>query len=238
MSDTKNISLISTSVIPEEVIRNAADNGVMITDTPFINVTLTRDEKAIEQIKALEDKHITAIFTSLNAITSVTNHLATKPNWQVYCMSGVSKPAVINFFGETALAGTGSNAKQLAEAAIANKPAGEVVFFCGNKRLPDLPETLASAGIPLTEVEVYHTVKTPHLLENKNYNAIAFFSPSSVESFFENNTLQPDVVAFTVGQTTANKIKQYCDNTVIISNKPGKENLVQTVIEYFNTRTI
>lgn len=232
------ISLISTSALTKEIIATANANALQIADIPFINVTLSNDTNTIEKIKELEQKNITAIFTSLNAITSVTNHLTTKPNWQVYCMNGVSKPAAIHFFGESSLMGTASNAKQLAEEVISNKPTNKVVFFCGNKRLADLPETLQNAGITAQEIEVYNTVKTPHLLEEKNYNAIAFFSPSSVESFFEKNSLQPDVIAFTVGQTTSNTIKQYCNNTVIISNKPGKENLIKTVIEYYNTSVL
>lgn len=238
MHDDTTISLISTSTLSKEIIDAANANNLQITDIAFIKVTLTNDVKTIEQIKELAQQNITAVFTSLNAITSVTNHLTTKPNWQVYCMNGVSKPAAIHFFGEAALMGTAANAKQLAEEVIVNKPTNKVVFFCGNKRLADLPETLQNAGITAQEIEVYNTVKTPRLLDVKKYNAIAFFSPSSVESFFEKNSLQPDVVVFTVGQTTCNTIKHYCNNTVMISNKPGKENLIKTVIEYYNTSVL
>ncbi|MES2431061.1 MAG: uroporphyrinogen-III synthase [Bacteroidota bacterium] len=233
MSDSKNISMISTSILPGDVIAYAADNGITITDIPFIDVTLTNDGAVIEEIKELGQKNITAIFTSLNGINAVINHLTAKPNWQVYCMDGVSKPAAIKFFGETALAGTASNAAQLGERVIENNKASSVVFFCGNKRLADLPVTLHKAGIELKEIEVYNTVKTPHIIEDKSYNAIAFFSPSAVESFFEVNEMPADVTIFTVGQTTANKINEHCNNKVVISIKPGKENLVKTVIEYF-----
>lgn len=238
MHNNKNISLVSTSTLTEQVISNASANGLLITDSAFIQVTLKNDPQTVEQIKALENKNITAVFTSLNAITAVTNQLALRPDWKVYCMDGVSKPAAINFFGEAAIMDTASTAKQLAEKIIEHADTTKIIFFCGNKRLTDLPETLKKASIEIEEVEVYTTIKTPHKIENTLYDAIAFFSPSAVESFFENNILLPNIIAFTVGQTTANRINQFCNNKVIISQKPGKENLIKTVIDYFNTTQI
>jgi len=62
-----------------------------------------------------------------------------------------------------------------------------------------------------------------------------FFSPSAVESFFAANTLPHSTILFAIGNTTARSIEQYSTNKVIISDRPGKEALLDKVISHFNT---
>ncbi|MCC8142570.1 MAG: uroporphyrinogen-III synthase [Tannerellaceae bacterium] len=59
-------------------------------------------------------------------------------------------------------------------------------FFCGQRRLNEIPERLSGAAISYKEVIVYETELTPQTLE-KTYEGILFYSPSGVESFFSAN---------------------------------------------------
>jgi len=80
---------------------------------------------------------------------------------------------------------------------------------------------------------VYQTLATPHKIQ-KDYFGVLFFSPSAVQSFFSKNKVKDRTILFAIGNTTANEIKKYSNNKIIISDEPGKENLVQKMIEYFS----
>jgi uroporphyrinogen-III synthase len=79
---------------------------------------------------------------------------------------------------------------------------------------------------------VYQTIEVPHKI-SKEYYGILFFSPSGVRSFFKVNKLESKTILFAIGNTTANEIKKISSNKIIISDEPGKENLVQTAIDFF-----
>ncbi|MEO8712994.1 MAG: uroporphyrinogen-III synthase, partial [Parafilimonas sp.] len=110
----------------------------------------------------------------------------------------------------------------------------ELYFFCGDKRRDELPELLLQNNIAVNEVEVYTTTIFPHTVE-KDYDGILFFSPSAVEGFFENNSVPENSILFAIGNTTAEEIKKFTNNKIVVSVKPGKQNLFEKMIEYFST---
>ena len=81
---------------------------------------------------------------------------------------------------------------------------------------------------------VYKTIQTPKTIE-KNYDAVVFFSPSAVHSFFSVNTLPINTVIFSIGKTTTATIQSYCSNMIITSEWPGKEQMIDRVLEYFDS---
>ncbi|HEX9150948.1 MAG TPA: uroporphyrinogen-III synthase, partial [Flavobacterium sp.] len=85
----------------------------------------------------------------------------------------------------------------------------------------------------VNEIVVYQTIAVPFKVEKK-YHGILFFSPSAVESFFSNNKVTGQTVLFAIGKTTAMALKKYCNNKIITSDEPGKENLVRKMMEYFS----
>jgi len=91
---------------------------------------------------------------------------------------------------------------------------------------------LNNAGINVSEIVVYETVALTQKM-TRHYDAILFFSPSAVESFFAKNKTTDDVVFFAIGNTTANAITQFAANKIIKATSPGKETLVEQMIEYF-----
>ena len=122
-------------------------------------------------------------------------------------------------------------AKKIVKAGTA-----EVVFFCGDKRRDALPSLLTSSGITVHEFVLYETVETPQLVMQP-YDAVLFFSPSAVHSFFLLNRLQEHVVCFAVGETTAKSIKEFTSNRIVISSAPSQEKMVDAVVEYFGEHT-
>ena len=133
-------------------------------------------------------------------------------------------------FPQAIIAGSAKNATALAEEiTISGDP--KIIFFCGNKRLEDLPRLLNSRNIEVEEVIVYKTELVPQKIID-DYEGIAFFSPSAVESFFSENTLSKNIICFSVGKTTTEAIRKYTGNHVHTTEKPTEENVIEMAIRY------
>ncbi len=130
------------------------------------------------------------VFTSQHAVAAVEKYLRggdayyVPDQWQVFCLSGATKDRVIDALPEEQIIATAPNAAELAAAIITNGQFKQVVFFCGNQRLDTLPTLLKDAGIEVVEIIVYETIATP-VKVNGTFDAILFFSPSAVKSFFQ-----------------------------------------------------
>ncbi|MEO8174199.1 MAG: uroporphyrinogen-III synthase, partial [Sediminibacterium sp.] len=154
------------------------------------------------------------------------------PSWTIYCMGYKTKQLVTEYFGDQSIADTADNAADLADKIIENEEPEEVIFFCGNQRRDDLPAKLRAHHISVNEITVYETIALNHTVE-KVYDGILFFSPSAVESFFSKNTIPENTVLFAIGNTTAKTIHRYCTNRIMISEQPGKDELIEQAIAYF-----
>lgn len=181
--------------------------------------------------------------------------------WKIFCIGSATQQLVQEYFGNAAIAGTAGSALALAGTIIRQWPelagslaaaggnarngsgsdsagaADEVFFFCGDQRRDELPQTLTGQGIRVNEWVVYTTLRTPHRVE-QYYDAVAFFSPSAVHSFFfVNTTMPPATILFAIGQTTAEAIRQYTANRTIVSAAPEKETLIRQAIDHFKNLT-
>ena len=167
----------------------------------------------------------------MNAVEVLIDSLTEKssiPNWKIYCIGGATLTLINKFWPADAVAGTGKNAVELAKKIIADKQ--EVVhFFCGNKRREELPTLLRQQSIEVNEYIIYETVAKSMAIE-KQYDAILFFSPSAVQSFFQKNKISDSTILFAIGETTETAIKTFCSNKVVLSDFPSKEEMVEHAI--------
>ena len=201
---------------------------ISFIDTTPILTTGIRDE-----IGKITKQPASVVFTSMNAVSSVAAYInGQKPDWEIFCIGNTTRQLAAKHFGEQAIRTVGNNATDLAEKMITDKTVKQVVFFCGDQRRQELPGKLRQNGITVQEVIVYHTINTPHKID-KAYDGILFFSPSAVQSFFYANAVLPTTILFAIGQTTADAIKTFTDNTIIESERPGKEDLVKKMFEFF-----
>jgi uroporphyrinogen-III synthase len=223
-------NILSTRAIAGTLIEEAAAKGITIDVEPAISTAKLQDETLTEQLARLAEKPLTAVFTSVNAVTAIEN----TNRWKIFCLGGATRHAAAQRFGENHIAGVADSAAQLAEEMINKKPPGECWFFCGDKRREDLPERLKAAGWQVHEVVVYQTILTPRRIE-KHYDAIVFFSPTAVESFFSMNTIGPDVTPYAIGRTTAAAIAAKCPNQVVISEQPDERILIRQILERLDT---
>lgn len=236
-----NFNVLSTKQLQPAIVEKAKEQGIAIVEQEAIHVTpIVTREKADEIFSYLE-KHIDyAVFTSSNAVAAVISlcHSYIKPyklHWKIFCLSGKTKDAIEGGAGCLGqVEKTGSNAVELAKEIIA-KGLKEVIFFCGNKRRDELPVILETNGIQVHEVMVYETTETPVQMD-ENVEAILFFSPSAVQSFFAANQLNENIVCFAIGQTTAHSLAKFTHNKLFVSKEPTQEALLDEVAHYFKNR--
>lgn len=219
-------------MLDDTLIKRAAECQLTIECVSFIETKHLQSETLQHRLQDLATEPVTAVFTSMNAVNAVALQLPQVPGWKIFCTGGITKEYVIKYFGENAIAATAKNATILAEKIVAANTSSAIVFFCGDQRLNDLPETLQTHGKSVEEIVVYTTEQTPVFIE-KNYDGILFFSPSAAHSFFSLNTLPTGVVLFSIGQTTAATIQSYCTNKLVTSEWPGAESMIDLIIEYY-----
>ena len=236
-------NVLSTKKLEPLLIGKAKENGIEITEAEMIQVVpVGQEEWQYDVLQLFSDENRTIVFTSSNAVTMLGRFLAGRSEGvfsglAIFCLSGRTKKEVELQKIPGRILGTAEDAKQLAEK-ITESGTREVVFFCGNRRRDELPSLLADSGIKVHEVVLYHTVETPVVVRGQ-YEAVLFFSPSAVRSFFSSNTLPEDVVCFAVGETTAGTVGEFGSYTIVTSASPSQEKMMETVFNYFrNASTI
>jgi uroporphyrinogen-III synthase len=230
--------VLSTKKLEPSLIARAKENGIEIIEQAAIKVDPILSKENWHQISQLIDcnKEFVA-FTSSNAVLAVKRYLHEYLNpfeikWRIFSLSGKTKEALdenAEIFGT--IVGTADNSKALAEKIVTEKT-DEVIFFCGDKRREELPNILKEAGIKVHEVVVYETVETPVVITD-DIDAVLFFSPSAVQSFFSVNQVKNNTVCFAIGQTTAASISNFSDNKIIVSESPSQEMMLASVNFYF-----
>lgn len=225
-------NLLSTRPLPKAVTDDAAAKGAVIETLSFIATSPVQDEAVAEKIKSLAAQPLTVVFTSMNAVEAVAEHIDAIPDWRIYSIGNTTRKLIEEKWGEDKIIATAENAQRLGERLI-DDGVDNILFFCGNIRRDELPNKIRSEGGRVEEVVVYQTDETPEKLE-KEYDGVLFFSPSAVQSFFSVNKLPKQTVCFAIGRTTADAIRQHTQNKIIIGKEPSKEELVYQAIDHFN----
>jgi uroporphyrinogen-III synthase len=229
-------TILSTRPVEPSLIQKAANAGVHIDTTSLIEVERNDTTEVLKRIRESLTQQATVVFTSMNAVEAVAAELNGQiTDWRIYCIGNTTKELVDQVFGRERIAGTANDASALARVIVEDDSTNDVTFFCGDKHRKELPELLRKSNIAVTEVEVYKT-KALHQRIQKIYDGILFYSPSAVDSFFSDNTVNDNTVLFAIGNTTAAEIRKFATNTIITSEEPGKEQLIEKAIKHFQVK--
>lgn len=227
------IDILCTRPLPGWLVNEAATSGIAIEIESFIETEPLQTIEVQQEIENALLQSAVVVFTSMNAVEAVAAALeGQQPDWNIYSIGTATQKLVKEYFGEHAIAGSAPDASALAELIVEEGMSDEVIFFCGDQRRDELPTILNDAGIEVDEIMVYQTIEVSHKIK-KDYYGILFFSPSAVRSFFKSNKLNERTILFAIGNTTAAEIKKFSSNKIIVSDEPGKENLVKKMIEYY-----
>jgi uroporphyrinogen-III synthase len=230
--------VLSTKKLEPSLAKQAEENNIEIIEQEAIKVKPILSKEKWQQIsRVIESKKEFVVFTSSNAVLALNKYLNDYSNpseidWSIFSLSGKTKEA-LEGVSLGVIIETADNAKSLAEKII-KRNVSEIVFFCGNKRRDELPAILNDAGIKVQEVIVYESMETPVVAET-DVDAVLFFSPSAVQSFFSVNQLKDNVVCFAIGQTTADSIAGVASNKTFVCNTPSQKALLREVVNYFKS---
>jgi uroporphyrinogen-III synthase len=232
------IRILSTKVLEQQLVHQLEDQGIAAESIAFIGIKSRPEPELKKEIALLSNQKKIVVFTSVHAVETVSTSLNNKrPSWQIFCLGSATRKIVSEVFGPESIVGSADTANALADLMVEQNTVGEVLFFCGNWRREELPLHLANHQIEVREIIVYETTLTPYAV-SVIYNGILFFSPSGVKSFFSFNQPEPETALFAIGHTTANEIKKYSDNKVVVSDKPTTVNLMSTVIKFFRSHAL
>ena len=225
----RRFNILSTTSLPFDRMGQIPES-IEISVIPFIKVIPRPSVELKPLIAEFASDKQTVVFTSAHAVKFVSECLKYKPEWKIYCIRNETRIAVENRFGSESIVRYANDALSLSHYMIADG-IKDALFFCGDQRIDILPENLKNHGIRLTELIVYETRKTPVHVE-KQPDAILFFSPTAVQSFFSINNLSPDTLVFAMGKTTAGSLAAYTANTIIISQEADKAFVFNMAVEY------
>jgi len=225
--NSRPLHILSTKLLDDALIRQAGDQ-VQLDCKPFLDTRPLDPEQVSVLLAGVPLSDQVVIFTSANAVRAVAAAVTGSPQWKVFCIEAATRKQVEQLFPHTEIIATAPNGAQLAKRIIEQRP-DQVVFFCGNLRLDTIPQVLKSNAIPCIEKIVYQTAKTP-LVVNEPYDAILFYSPSGVESFFSVNVISPATKAFSIGPSTTAALKKYTSN-IVEAIQPGVEQMIGLIAD-------
>lgn len=225
----RRYNILSTTSLPFERIKEIPDS-IHVSIVPFIKIIPRPGVELIPIIAEFGSGKHNVVFTSAHAVKFVSECLKYKPAWKIYCIRHETRMAVENFFGSESIVRYADSASSLAQYLIEDE-IKDAVFFCGDQRMNVLPDSLKKHGIRLTELIVYSTRLTPVELKEQP-DAILFFSPTAVRSFFSLNNIAPETRVFAMGRTTAAALSDYTSNSIFVSPETDKAFVFNMAVEY------
>ena len=237
------IKVLSTKKLLPSLVEQAKQNHLDIIEQEYISIKPVWSQEISDRILNTVPSGSTYIaLTSAVAIEVLSAHMTSETHpsirgWKIYCLSGKTKQAILESPLSKNIVGEAGTAAALAEEII-RQGIQEILFLCSNQRRDELPDALQAAGIKLHEVVVYESSEVPVAAPVKDLDALLFFSPSGVRSFFAANRLHPDAVCFAIGPTTAKCLGDFTRNRIVTSTSPDPKVLVEAVFEYFKPKIL
>ena len=226
--------ILSTRPLPKKVTDDAAAQNVIIEELSFIETKSITDESTVARIKDLANQPLTVVFTSMNAVEAVASQVNAIPDWKIYSIGNTTRKLIEEKWGAEKISGTAENAQRLGELLI-DDGVKVAIFFCGNVRRDELPNKIRSEGGRVEELIVYKTEETPSAI-TKEYDAILFFSPSAVSSFFSINKAPSKTELFAIGKTTAETLRRFAHKKIIVAHATDKSELAKQAIDHLSKR--
>jgi len=212
--------LLSTKILPESLQAQILAAGWKLTQYNAISIEL-------QPVEFTPGDRL-AIFTSKQAVRAC---IASGPDSGlsgVSCLCVGAATASLIRDHDGAVLECASSATELASRITNKYTDRSFVYYCGNRRLDVIPETLETLGLDWQEVIVYQTKTVAQTFAQK-FDGILFFSPSGVESYTGSNAIG-GATAYCIGPTTAAAANKHTKKYKIATS-PDLEALVALVIK-------
>jgi hydroxymethylbilane synthase len=214
----KHTQVYSTKALTEA--QKHRFKNVKVDSSDFLKISLNRIPKPI--LKA-EIRNV--IITSQNAVEAITTIVPMEELQfkNIYCVGRRTKKLIEIKIGK--VKHSENSAKALADYLVDYIDGTEVTYFCSDKRLDELPSILEDNQIIVNEIEAYQTV-LDSVKTDDSVEGVMFYSPSTVESYMQNNSANK--IAYCIGDTTATEAKKHFDD-VRIAKVPTIESVIDLV---------
>ncbi|MBQ0788726.1 MAG: hydroxymethylbilane synthase [Oceanihabitans sp.] len=222
---SKPTTVYSTKSLTEDQ-RLLVNENLGVESSDFVKISTNRLKPQV-----VRNPIQNVVITSKNAVEALLqNFSAIELQFQnIYCVGRRTKRLVEKRIGE--VKHTEPNAKKLAEYLVDFIEGTEVTYFCSDLRLDALPTILEENNITVNEIEAYQT-KLDAVKLKDTVEAILFYSPSTVQSFKQENNVTENMIAFCIGETTAHEAKKHFKD-IRIAKVPTVESVIQLVNEHY-----
>jgi uroporphyrinogen-III synthase len=225
--------ILFTGQAIDDGIKEILPSHLNLETLPFIETKLSIDPNALNDLKLLSNKNVFVVVTSQIAVHWLAMNVQENPNWTIACMSGQTKNALNALGWGEMVKFTANNGIDLAKIIADNIPSSNIIYFIGSKqRLANLPDFLTERGFQVKELVAYDTVPKQQSID-KNIDGIVFLSPSAVNSFFDQHTIDAEIKLFAIGNTTAQAIYKRTQNETIVSDGVSQSELFNKIINYY-----
>lgn len=223
--------VLATKKLSEETVKFAASLGMELTMMEVIQTSCIPFNPSMLNWAEID----TVVFTSANAVdcyTAAPDNIKHLINKAIFCTGGRTETLLIEKGFKITL--SEKNATGLAKKIIEGGKAKSVLHICGNQALDTLKVKLQAEKIKYTELVVYETGNAGQQKPKGNFDAILFFSPSGVTSYFSNNALTANEVIGCIGGTTAEAVyKKSNGNKIVVAKEPTPESMLQNLKKHF-----
>jgi uroporphyrinogen-III synthase len=213
--------ILSTKKLSKALKKKFSDAGIELVEKNFIQT------KSVSFETPQLNNYL--IFTSKQAVKSVLKSglqtILLKP---CLCVGSKTK-SFLEKKGFTVIE-SADYAEDLIQVIDSKYKENSFTFFCGNIRKNTIPYYFLQNKIAYNEIVVYETKLKPHQIKEP-FDGVLFYSPSGVNSFLENNTLE-NKTCFCIGTTTAKALENRTKN-IIIASQPTVENVITEVIKFY-----
>lgn len=220
---SKTHQVFSTKKLLESQ-KQLVDSSIQFKDSDFIRIRFNRISPIV-----VKNEIENVLITSQNAVESLLSSFSPDQLQfkNIYCVGRRTKRLIEKRIGK--VSHVEKNASKLAEYLIKNLENKEITFFCSEKRLDELPDTLAENNILVHEEHVYKTLYSAKKLV-ADISGVLFFSPSAVQSYLLENVA--DKMAFCVSEITANEARKHFKE-VITADLSTVESVVKSVNTFY-----
>ncbi|WP_425076491.1 hydroxymethylbilane synthase [Psychroserpens sp. S379A] len=222
---SKEVNIYSTKTLTEDQ-KQLFHDDVVSKSSDFVKIGLSRMTH-----KVIKPMPKNVIVTSKNAVEALLMNFAPQELQfeNVYCVGRRTKRFYERKIGK--VKHTENNAKALAEYLVEYIEGTEVTYFCSDIRLNTLPNILKDSNIEVNEVNAYNT-KYDALKIDNTVKGVMFYSPSTVQSFKQENVAKENMIAFCIGETTAKEASKHFDD-VRVAKIPTVESVIELVNLHF-----
>jgi uroporphyrinogen-III synthase len=213
--------ILSTKRLSKALKKEFSDAGIELVEKNFIQT------KSVSFETLQLNNYL--IFTSKEAVKSVLkSDVKNVLSFPCFCVGNKTK----KFLEKKGflVVESADYAEDLIQVIDLKYKGNSFTFFCGNIRKNTIPYYFQQNKIAYNEIVVYETKLKPHQLKEP-FDGILFFSPSGVNSFLENNTLE-NKTCFCIGITTAKALENKTEN-IVIAAQPTVENVITEVIKFY-----